>query len=115
METSNSQRPLYLAFLGLMVLLAATIGCSFVFSGLLGAMVAMAIATSKMLLVMFIFMDLRRSPSSVRFAACAGFLWLFFAVFCTLADFTTRGWNEVPEKTATRELPTTYDRVEFEN
>jgi cytochrome c oxidase subunit 4 len=115
MEHSTTQRPLYLAFVALMLLLAATIGCSYVFSGPLGAVVAITIATAKMLLVMLIFMNLRHSTSSVKFAASSGFLWLFLAIACTLADYTTRGWNEVPEPTANRALPKTYDRVEFEN
>lgn len=95
-----SRKPIYVTFAALMALLIATVAVSFVPLGTANTWLAMAIAVSKMLLVVIVFMNLRRSSGTTRLAAAAGVLWLSFAMICILADYHTRGWEEGNEHAA---------------
>lgn len=93
-----SQKPIYVTFAALMALLVATVAVSFVPLGTANTWVALAIAVSKMMLVVVVFMNLYESSGTVRLAAVAGVLWLSFAMICVLADYHTRGWHEGNER-----------------
>ncbi|KAA5541810.1 hypothetical protein FYK55_16500 [Roseiconus nitratireducens] len=109
----SHQLSIYLTFLALTLLLAATIGLSFVDIRPWNLWLGLAIATAKMLLIAWVFMNLAHSIGPVRVAAAAGLLWLSFAIVCTLADYTTRGWGETPEHWLRQtEHVESYDRVE---
>lgn len=96
MQSSSGERSLYVTFVALMILLAATMGCSFLLRGGTAIWVAFTIAMLKMALVTLVFMNLRRETVAVRFAAVGGLLWFLFALIGVLADYNTRGLNEVP-------------------
>jgi len=74
----------------LVLLLAATTGAAFLPLGRLNLFVALAIAAAKALLVLIVFMELRRSSGLVRAFAAAGFFWLAIMLTLTSADYLTR-------------------------
>ena len=109
----HATQKLYFTFAGLMVLLIATVGFSFLSLGVASVWIALAIATAKTVLIAYIFMDLNKAFSLIRLAAGAGLLWLTFLIVITLADFRTRGWKETSDSDAHRiQRVETYDRVE---
>ena len=74
----------------LMLLLALTTGLAFVPLGAAQLGVSLAIACTKALLVLLLFMELKSSSGLVRAFACAGFFWLFIMIALTTADYTHR-------------------------
>ena len=52
----------------------------------------LAIATVKLLLIFYFFMELCRHRGVVWLFAGAGFFWLAIAGVLTFADYLTRGW-----------------------
>ncbi|MAT14540.1 MAG: Caa(3)-type oxidase subunit IV [Planctomyces sp.] len=94
MSHSAELKPLFYNFAALMVLLAITIGMSYVDLGAFNLFVALLIAGIKTFLVALIFMNLRSTSNVSRLAAVGGLLWLGFALILTAADYHSRGWNE---------------------
>jgi cytochrome c oxidase subunit 4 len=84
-------RPYVLTWIALLVLLALTCGSSFVPLGHFNVVVNLAIALLKALLVVFVFMHVRRGSPMVRVFAVAGVLWLCLLVGLSLTDLATRG------------------------
>ena len=82
--------PLLLAWALLLLLLAATVGASFLLTGLPGFTVAMAIALAKAALVYWYFMHLREEGGLVRLAALFAAAWLLILLLLTGADYLTR-------------------------
>jgi cytochrome c oxidase subunit 4 len=80
----------------LMLLLALTTGVAFVSLGTLNLFVALAIAVTKGLLVLLVFMELKASAGLVRVFAAAGFFWLLIMIGLTSADYTHRTDQRVP-------------------
>jgi cytochrome c oxidase subunit 4 len=80
----------------LMLLLALTTGLAFVPLGPAQLGVSLAIACSKALLVLLLFMDLKASSGLVRVFACAGFFWLLNMIALTSAHYTHRTDQRVP-------------------
>jgi cytochrome c oxidase subunit 4 len=80
----------------LMLLLALTTGVAFVSLGTLNLFVALAIAVTKALLVLLVFMELKASAGLVRVFAAAGFFWLLIMIGLTSADYTHRTDQRVP-------------------
>ncbi|MGB0036633.1 MAG: cytochrome C oxidase subunit IV family protein [Candidatus Acidiferrales bacterium] len=62
----------------------------------LNTVVALAIAVTKMLLVVLFFMHLKYSPGLTRLVLLAGFFWLAIMLALTLSDELTRGWSPSP-------------------
>ena len=58
---------------------------------------ALAIATTKMLLVVLFFMHVKYSPTLTRLVVVAGFFWLAIMVALTLSDELARGWSGSPQ------------------
>jgi cytochrome c oxidase subunit 4 len=74
----------------LILLLALTLGSSFVPLHHLNSAVNLAIACAKAALVAVFFMRLRRSDALTRLAAAAAVLWILILISLGLADVLTR-------------------------
>jgi len=83
-------------FLGLIVLTALTTGVAFIDLGAMNTVVALAIAVTKMFLVILFFMHVKYSPGLTRLVILAGFFWLAILVALTLSDELTRNWIAPP-------------------
>jgi cytochrome c oxidase subunit IV len=76
--------------LGLLVLLAATVGLSQVPLGTRGPIVAFGLAVAKMLLIAAFYMHLRRDRSVMWAIALTGFFLLAVLIGLTLGDVISR-------------------------
>jgi cytochrome c oxidase subunit IV len=81
---------LFAVFATLMVLTVATVLVSRVNLGYLNLPVAMAVAVTKALLVILIFMEVKYSPKLVQVTAAAGFLFLGIMILYTMTDYLSR-------------------------
>ena len=79
-----------LVWLGLTVLLAATIVGAYLPLGSWKPLVGLGISVAKTALVVLIFMELMSATAIVRFAAAAGVAFLLVLFALTFADETTR-------------------------
>ncbi|MFY9753215.1 MAG: cytochrome C oxidase subunit IV family protein [Candidatus Acidiferrales bacterium] len=86
-----------IVFVALMILTALTTGVAFFDLGRFNAVVALAIAVTKMLLVLLFFMHLKYSVGMTRLTIFVGFFFLAILVAFTLSDELTRGWSPTPE------------------
>src|SRR3954464_8105879 len=91
-EHAPSTKIYYQVFGALMVLLALTIGASFVNLGAFNELLALAIAAAKAVLVILFFMHVRSSSRVTWLFAAAGFVWLIILVGWTFSDYVSRGW-----------------------
>lgn len=91
-----SVRSYVTVFLALMGLTALTVGVAFVNLGAMNTVVALVIATVKMLLVMMIFMHVKYSSRLTKLAILAAFFWLALLLTFTLSDYFTRRWTPTP-------------------
>src|SRR5215210_294510 len=88
---------LYLAvFFALLVLTGATVGVAYLDLGWANDVVALTIAVTKALLVLWFFMHLRYSTRMTVLTAVAGFFWLGILLVLTLSDYLTRGSDLLP-------------------
>jgi cytochrome c oxidase subunit IV len=83
-------------FLALIALTLLTTGAASVNLGRWNTVVALAIAVTKMILVVLFFMHVKYSPGLTRIVILAGFFWLAILVALTLSDELTRGWTPAP-------------------
>ena len=81
---------LYAVFAALMVLTVITVLVSRVNLGYLNLPVAMAVAVTKALLVILIFMEVKYSPKLVQVTAAVGFLFLGIMILYTMTDYLIR-------------------------
>ena len=93
-----SVRAYLLVFAALLALLLVTIGAAYLELGRLGLLVALAIASTKAVLIMLYFMHLRFSNRLTWVFAGAAFLWLGILLALSLTDYLSRGWLDVPGK-----------------
>jgi cytochrome c oxidase subunit 4 len=83
----------YLAvFAGLIFLTILTTAVSFVNLQAFNVVVALGIATCKMLLVSLWFMHVKHSSSLTKVVLVGALLWLGILLAFTLMDFQSRGW-----------------------
>ncbi|HKS74369.1 MAG TPA: cytochrome C oxidase subunit IV family protein [Terriglobales bacterium] len=82
-----------LVFVALLILAALTTGVASIDLGVFNTVIALAIATTKMLLVALFFMHLRYKPGLSRVACIIGLFWLALLVSLSLADTFTRHWT----------------------
>ncbi|HEY0781101.1 MAG TPA: cytochrome C oxidase subunit IV family protein, partial [Thermoanaerobaculia bacterium] len=75
-----------------MVLTIATVAVAEFNLGPLNDLVAMAIAVTKAVLVILIFMHVKDSTVLTKVTVVAGFFWLLIMITMTLMDYLTRGW-----------------------
>ena len=90
MSGAPSLRSQLLTLLGLLALLALTLGLALLPLGSFNTVAAVAISLAKMVLVMVFFMRLRDSHPFVRIAAAAGFVWLMLLIGFALTDYLAR-------------------------
>lgn len=83
-------------FLALLFFTGLTTGVAFIDLGPFNTVVALAIATIKMLLVVLFFMHIRSSSGLTRVVVAAGFFWLALLIAFTLSDELTRQWSPIP-------------------
>lgn len=79
-----------LAGAALLLLLALTVGTSFIAMGPWNLVVNLAVAAAKACIVLVWFMRIGRSAPSTRFAAAAGLAWLLLLVGLAMTDFAWR-------------------------
>jgi cytochrome c oxidase subunit 4 len=82
--------PLVLAWIALLVLLAASCGSAYVHLGPWNAVLNYGIAAAKAIVVLLAFMHLRRGPAMVRIAAAAGVFFLALLAGLSATDFLAR-------------------------
>ena len=81
---------LLLVWAALLLLLAATIGSTFLPLGPMLPAVSYAIAIAKAGLVLWFFMEMRSEDGLGRLTGMAGFAWLGFLLVMIVADVATR-------------------------
>ena len=91
------QKTYVMVFLSLLGLTGLTTGVAFIDLGAFNTVVALAIAFTKMLLVVLFFMGLKYSSGLMRIVVVAGFFWLALLMGLTLTDYHSRTWTPVPE------------------
>jgi len=79
-------------FGGLLALTATTVAVSKLDLGEYNFIVAMTIAVIKASLVVWFFMDVRRSSSLTKLFIGAGFFWMAILLVFVLSDYLSRGW-----------------------
>ena len=84
-------------FLALIALTATTVGVSRIELGEYNFVVAMTIAVMKGSLVVWFFMDVRRSSSLTKLFVIAGLFWLAILLVFVLSDYLSRGWLPGPK------------------
>ena len=62
----------------------------------LNPVIALAIATTKALLVILYFMHVRYSSKLTKVAVLAGFFWLGILLVMTMGDYVSRDWIKLP-------------------
>jgi cytochrome c oxidase subunit IV len=80
-------------FAALITLTLLTTGVAYIDMGRMNTVVALAIAVTKMLLVILFFMHVKYSPGLTKIVILAGFFWLAILIAISLADELTRGWT----------------------
>lgn len=86
----------FVVYILLMLLLGATFWFAHLDLGKFSVAVALAIAATKALLVMFYFMHIRYSTGIVRSAAFVGVFWLGILMTLSLSDYISRDWMPLP-------------------
>ena len=84
--------------LALLVATAVTTAVARVDLGGFSVVVALGIASVKMVLVALFFMHVRHSTKLTRLVVLGGLLWLGILLLLTMTDFATRGILGVPGK-----------------
>jgi cytochrome c oxidase subunit IV len=82
-----------LVFIALLILAGLTTGISYVDLGVFNTVLAMLIASGKMLLVVLFFMHLYYKRGLTRVVSFVGLFWLALLVAFSLADAFTRTWT----------------------
>ena len=83
----------YAIFATLMVLTAVTVGVAYIDLGAMNAVVALAIACFKALIVVLFFMHVKYSTRLVKLTVIAGLYWMGILFVLTLGDYLTRAWG----------------------
>lgn len=86
----ENTRPLFLAWIALLVLLAITAGSAWLQLGWINTALSLVVAALKALLVALVFMRLRTSSWLMRIAALAGIVTLALLFVLSGADYATR-------------------------
>lgn len=79
-------------FAALIALTITTVGVSKLELGEYNFVCAMTIAVAKAALVLWFFMDVRRSSSMTRLFVGAGAFWLAIMLVFMMSDYMSRGW-----------------------
>jgi cytochrome c oxidase subunit 4 len=95
-----------MVFATLIGLTILTTAVAFVDLGPFNTVAALAIAFSKMLLVILFFMGVKYSSSLIKVVLIAGFFWLALLIAFTMSDYHTRNWTPAPDSWSTNAPPT---------
>jgi cytochrome c oxidase subunit 4 len=87
----GKQRQIAVIWLALLLLLAATVSGSLVFSGAVGLLVSLGIAFTKSGFIYWKYMHVGEQPGLLRVTAFAAGAWLVILLLFTAADYLTRG------------------------
>ena len=87
-----STRAYYVVFVLLLVLLGVTVAAAELDLHPLNFFVAVAIATTKAVLILLYFMHLRSSPTLIWLVSGGSLFFLGVLFALTLSDYWTRGW-----------------------
>jgi cytochrome c oxidase subunit IV len=79
--------------IALLVGTAITVGASFIDLGPLNPVIALAIAATKMVLVVLFFMHVKYSSKLTKLTVFAGLFTFLVLVGMTLSDYMTRAWG----------------------
>ena len=82
----------FAVFTALMVFTALTVWAAYQHLGIWNTPLALAIATSKAVMVALIFMHLRSSPKLTAIIVATSVLFLGFLILVTASDYLTRTW-----------------------
>ena len=93
-------------FVGLLCLAGLTTAVAFVNLGPWNTVIALAIALTKMMLVLLIFMHLLYGAKLLRVVLIAGLFWLMLLIGLTLTDYGSRSWIPDPEPWSSSAPPT---------
>lgn len=77
----------------LLALTATTVAASYVEMYVFNAVVALAIAVVKMLLVVLFFMHVKYSPKLTKLTIISGLFIFLGLISMTMADYVTRAWG----------------------
>lgn len=86
-----------IVFISLIALTITTVGVSKLELGEYNFVCAMTIAVAKGTLVLWFFMDVRRSSSMTRLFVAAGGFWMVIMLVFMLSDYFSRGWLPIPK------------------
>ena len=86
----------FLVFLALMAGTAITVAVTYVHLGWLNLPLALAIATTKALLVIMFFMHLKDHPKLIKVTFAAAFFFFMILIAHTLSDYLSRGQMGMP-------------------
>jgi len=86
-----------LVFFALMAGTALTTGVAYIDLGRWNTVVALAIAVTKMMLVVLFFMHAKYATGLTRIVILAGFFWLGIMITLSCSDELTRTWEIVPK------------------
>jgi cytochrome c oxidase subunit IV len=86
----------FLVFVALMVGTAITVAVTYVHLGWLNLPLALAIATTKALLVIMFFMHLKDHPKLIKVTFAAAFFFFAILVAHTLSDYLSRDGRGLP-------------------
>jgi cytochrome c oxidase subunit 4 len=98
-RTKPEVRPLktfVFAWLGLLVLLAFTVGSAFVNLGAANTAINLLVSVVMMLLLMTLFMHESKARRLTQLASAAGLLWVVLMIGLSLADYLTRVYIPAP-------------------
>lgn len=90
LEASHSTAPYFVIYFALIVLTLLTCGLSFVSHFACHTSVGLAIASTKVVLILLFFMHLLHSSRLTWLALSAGLLWLALLIGLTMTDYLTR-------------------------
>ncbi len=91
-DTHGSLGAYFAVFTALMVLTAVTLWAAYQHLGIWNTPLALAIATTKAVMVALIFMHLRSSPKLTAIVVATSIVFLAFLMLITLSDYLTRPW-----------------------
>lgn len=93
---TTARSTLVLVFLALVALTGLTVWVAYIDLGAWSSPVALLIATTKALLVVVIFMEMRFGQPLTWLAGASGIAFMILLIALTMADVFSRGWLGVP-------------------
>jgi cytochrome c oxidase subunit 4 len=86
----QARKRLAIVWLALLALLALTVAGSFTVTGVASSVVSFGVATAKVALIFWFFMQLRTEKGLVRLFAVGAIAWLLILLCLTTIDYATR-------------------------